>query len=90
MNKEPICADCHFWRDYSDDIESHPDYDGHCWFRGIMTLNQQECEDHNRALTSKDFVLPESPESYELQDKDYISNDWIRWKEEKKEGLIHE
>lgn len=51
---EPLCADCGYWRDYRDDIADHPDYDGHCWLKGIMTLNVQECEEHGKYLTVKD------------------------------------
>lgn len=54
---EPLCADCHFWRDYSDPEEMaafHPDYDGHCWLKGIMTLNAQDCKEHGKFLTVKD------------------------------------
>ena len=42
---EPLCADCGYWRDYRYDIEEHPDYDGHCWLKGIMTLNVTECRE---------------------------------------------
>lgn len=48
---EPLCADCGYWRDYRDDIEEHQDYDGHCWFKGIMTLNVTECREHDSYLT---------------------------------------
>lgn len=53
---EPLCADCHFWRDYSDPIEmqEHPEYDGHCWLKGIMTLNVQECREHGKFLTVRE------------------------------------
>lgn len=46
---EPLCADCHYWRDYSDpeELTQHPDYDGHCWLKGIMTLNVKKCKQHN-------------------------------------------
>ena len=48
---EPLCADCGYWRDYRDDIADHPDYDGHCWLKGIMTLNVQECRERYSHLT---------------------------------------
>lgn len=48
---EPLCADCGYWRDYRDDIADHPDYDGHCWLKGIMTLNVKECREHDSYLT---------------------------------------
>lgn len=51
---EPICADCGYWRDYRDDIEDHPDYDGHCWLKGIMTLNMKECREHGKYLTVRE------------------------------------
>ena len=42
-----ICDTCIMWRDYLDDMDQHPDYDGHCVFRGIMTLNEQECPEYD-------------------------------------------
>ncbi len=53
---EPLCADCNFWRDYSGPIEmqEHPDYDGHCWLKGIMTLNVTECREHGKSLTVRE------------------------------------
>lgn len=48
---EPLCADCRYWRDYTNDIADHPDYDGHCWLNGIMTLNVKECREHDCYLT---------------------------------------
>ena len=51
---EPICADCNFWRDYRVDMSEHPDYDGHCWLKGIMTLWVGECKEHGKFLTVRD------------------------------------
>lgn len=48
---EPLCVDCRYWRDYRDDIEDHPDYDGHCWLKGIMTLNVKGCRERYSHLT---------------------------------------
>lgn len=39
----PLCEKCGIWRDYRDNMIDHPDYDGHCWYRGIMTKNVLEC-----------------------------------------------
>ena len=52
---EPLCVDCGYWRDYSDPIEmqEHPDYNGHCWLKGIMTLNVTECRERYSHLTVK-------------------------------------
>ena len=87
---DPLCADCWFWRDYRDDIVLHPEYDGHCWYRGIMTLNVQECADHNRELTAADFTPPVFSEPYHLTDKDYVKSPWTEWQEQKRKGLIHD
>ena len=46
----PLCDDCVYWRDYRDDMDDHPDYDGHCWVKGIMTLNVKECKEHDKYL----------------------------------------
>ena len=50
---EVICDSCGYWRDYRDDIADHPDYDGHCWLKGIMTLNIKECRERYSHLTVK-------------------------------------
>jgi len=89
---EPICADCHFWRDYRDDIEKHPDYDGHCWFKGIMTLWVAECDQHNKPLDISGWEPLEFPEPKpKLSPDDYVPNQWREW--EKKaylKGTLHE
>lgn len=87
----PLCAECHFWRDYSDpwEMEHHPDYDGHCILLGIMTLDVQECSHLNEVLHFR--KLPEFSEPKPiLSDEDYVKNPWIEWKEQKRKGLIHE
>ena len=60
---EPLCADCNFWRDYSGPIEmqEHPDYDGHCWLKGIMTLNVTECREHGKSLTVREGKIVVNP-----------------------------
>lgn len=50
----PICDDYMYWRDYRDDINEHPDYDGHCWLKGIMTWNVRECPECGKQLTVRD------------------------------------
>ena len=92
-----ICDTCIHWRDYTVDFESHPDYDGHCVFRSMMTLNESECEDYNRQLTDEeaDFVI-QKLEQLEQKEKPnygngYVKNQWDEWKRKQHlKGLYHD
>lgn len=89
----PICDDCDYWRDYRDDIETHPEYDGHCWLLGIMTLNKTECEYCNQPLDVKNWKMPEFPKpKCDLDVEDYLESpltEWIKKRRGKKgEGDI--
>ena len=92
-----ICETCIHWRDYTVDIESHLDYDGHCPFRSIMTLNVSECEDYNRTFTKEEVELMKQ-RLRELGQKEkpnygnsYVPNPWDDWKRKQHlKGLYYE
>ena len=76
----PICNECHFWRDYDtqEEMQQHPDYDGHCILLGIMTLNVTECKHLNEELKFRPLKL-EKPKR-KLDDEDYVRNPWTKWR----------
>ena len=88
--KDPICENCDFWRDYRDDIRDHPEYDGHCWYKGIMTLNIQACEQFNAKISMGSLTLPNGEKKTELANSDFVTNPWLKWEENHRKGLIHE
>lgn len=80
--EEPLCTICDCWRDYRDDIDSHPDYDGHCWYRGIMTLDVRFCPCFDGVHQPKAVYDPIVANRPKPEDGQYKPNAWDDWKKQ--------